>query len=297
MLPRISGENALIYEANKLLDSQAKGESNVLGALKNDKIIGVVVYEKMDLDTKHFGFGIGRIPHLLARGKSYQQSVAVKNALLQTAIHELGNLGIRCIISRISSKDSSSIHTLEKGGFFLMDTIMTFFTEMENMEFQTKKTEIEIKPFKDSDIKGLMAIASQAFKLSHFHADPKFPRKKCDELYEKWVENCCRGLADEVLVANLNGMPVAFVTCRKERDASEFFKINIGVIDLIAVSKKFQGHGIGHDLMISALEWFNKNKIHIAKIGAQSQNIPAIRLYQGTGFLFLASELTLHKWI
>ncbi len=91
-------------------------------------------------------------------------------------------------------------------------------------------------------------------------------------------------------MAECEGAPAAFITCKREGDGS------IGRIGLVAVDVRRRGQGLGQKLVGTAQTWFKDHGVRIVRVVTQGRNIASQRLYQRCGFLTHSVGLYYHKW-
>lgn len=279
----------------QLKDSYSSETKYSIAAKNVDEIVGVAIFERLKWDTEHFGINIGRINEIIAWAEGYRKELAVKDELLRFIENNSIKDKIACAYCRVGINDFSSIHSLESNGFRIIDIITTFRFDFRKsnalQEMHQKKrpfiNEITVRSWKEEDLEKLGNIASSSYIYDRFHSDPMFPKDKSDKFHEKWIVNCCNGLADEVLVAASDDEPLGFITC-KVKGAK-------GLIDIVGVSKDMQKKGTGAMLLSTALEWF-KDRVDVVEVGTQNRNIPAMKLYINAGFMPISSKLTFHRW-
>ena len=134
----------------------------------------------------------------------------------------------------------------------------------------------------------LKQIAASSFTDSRFYADPHFDRAQCDALYASWIERDCREARARVLVADREGVPAGFVTCKIDGDT--------GNIGLIAVDAPAHGNGLGRRLVTAALLDFAARGMTRSTVVTQARNIASQRLYQSCGYLLRSTALWYHRW-
>ena len=151
---------------------------------------------------------------------------------------------------------------------------------------------VSIRPARDDDLPVLREIAQRSYRHSRFYYDEHFRRNRCDELYAVWIEKCCHGRADIVLVAEMADFtgPIGYVTCKLDRG------YRLGEIDLVAVAEAAAGRGVGLCLIDVAKQWFRDNEVARVMVATQGRNIAAQRLYQRSGFLTHGVQLWYHRW-
>jgi dTDP-4-amino-4,6-dideoxy-D-galactose acyltransferase len=90
-----------------------------------------------------------------------------------------------------------------------------------------------------------------------------------------------------VLVAENNGRPAGYITCRH--------KDGEGRIELIAVDAAAKGKGLGTALVLDAVAWFASQRAKTVRVATQARNIAALRLYEHCGFRVAETSLYFHK--
>ena len=262
-------------------------------------VFGAIVAEKSAWDSSHFGFGVGKIKRVVVSDILKGQNVlGAREVLIKSCMKWMKRNEVKCIMTRVDLDSVDDILAYGKNGFQLADVLVTFHLDIHavNPASDSRSGEsIIIRPSRPEDVATLMEIARTSFTKDHFHRDLHFPQDKSDELFAKWVDNCCNGLANIVLVAaEKNKEPCGFITCRTEEVGP---KSKYGVIDLVAVSPSRQGRGIGTRLVREAVIWFERaQNVQSIFVGTQANNISSIRTYEKVGFRLLCTELTLHKW-
>lgn len=88
-----------------------------------------------------------------------------------------------------------------------------------------------------------------------------------------------------VLVAELNGRPVGFITTWLDVEAG------IGHIPNLAVATGYRGLGIGRTLIRAAIEHFRRANMAAAKIETLEQNDRAHALYTSEGFVEVSRQV------
>jgi len=178
--------------------------------------------------------------------------------------------------------DLSWIHVLEENGFYMVSGIATYCLKMQGWvsqeslavspqkiqfarqadEFLGEKQLGTIRPFQESDLPALSELSRICFGdpkdwLDKAHADPNLPKAKSDELYVRWLKNCCNGTrAERVLVAEAEGRPVGFIALRLVKGALQRAGIRVGDVELNAVDPQYRRRGIYSALVREGLRWF-----------------------------------------
>jgi GNAT superfamily N-acetyltransferase len=137
------------------------------------------------------------------------------------------------------------------------------------------------------------AVASDAFRgyVGHYQADQKLERSRCDAVYPDWAFRSCVSpdVADEVLVAELDGSIVGFAALRiNSPDEGEGL--------LYGVSSRARRHGMYRSLMVQSMNWCLRKGAACMVISTQITNIVAQSVWVRLGFEPSHSLYTLHKW-
>jgi dTDP-4-amino-4,6-dideoxy-D-galactose acyltransferase len=235
--------------------------------------------EFLDWDTGFFGVRIARVTgHRL-------DSDAVRDILAWCHDHE-----IACLYFLADSDHRETVRLSEDAGFRLIDIRLTF-RHSHPQQAAAGEESIRLRPAMPGDLPTLQALARTGFRDSRYYYDPCFPVERCDALYETWITRSCEeGYADAVLVADLESMPIGYITCHLSEDN------NHGQIGLVGVAPSAQGRGVGRLLVEQSLGWFARHGGEQVDVVTQGRNIAAQRLYQRAGFVTQAAQLWYHKW-
>ncbi len=192
---------------------------------------------------------------------------------------------IDCLYFLARSDDALTTDVARERGYQLVDIRVTF----ERERFDDNIVTPDIRPFVASDRPALRQIARTSHNDSRFYYDSRFPRARCDELYEAWIERSCDGWADAVLVAEHEGRLCGYISCHLTPSGA-------GSIGLVAVAADARGQGLGSRLVYAALNYFSSKGASRATVVTQGRNIQSQRLYQRCGFLTQSVQLWYHRW-
>lgn len=154
------------------------------------------------------------------------------------------------------------------------------------------ETGISISDYVDSEvnyelIKNL-AISSGLF--SRFKKDKRIGLKKFEELYELWIQKNISSDEDDILVVIKESLIIGFVSISYDSIK------RIAIIDLIAISEKHRGQGIGRFLLSTLKEKCMEKDIIKIRVATQEQNVGAIALYEKSGFELVNRTFVYHLW-
>jgi ribosomal protein S18 acetylase RimI-like enzyme len=232
------------------------------------------------IDEERFGIRTARASNVTVDGLSAVMDFCKANRVVL--------LISRCLIS-----ETKAAQAMERYGFLLMDTLVYYERDLVKKPIPTDTGRSLVRPIMRGEEDDVKKIAEEAFRgyFGHYHADSRLDRAKCDEAYISWATRSCvsREIADEVLIADLNGATVGFVTLR-------FSSPKEGEVALVGVSPAAQGLGISPSLMIHAMHWFRSKEATRLVISTQIINIAAQKVWTRIGFEFSHAYYTFHKW-
>lgn len=270
-----------------------KGTQNLV-VKENSEIAGILSWSESLWDSQQLGIKMARINQLIVR-KDIHNTYIIKK-LLTSVTKRCKHRSIKYLFHRVEVDDLLTFQILEKAGFQLQDVIINFCFNLRTSRIPLFKSKfVIIRPYRSKDLRCLQEIARTSFIYDRFHSDPQLNKKRSDQLHAAWISNACQGLADIVLVAELNKRVVGFVSCKVDKLSERYLPFSFGTIDLIAVDRDVQGRGVGKALMRKALDWFS-DKVDIIEVGTQVRNYPALRLYQKLGFKIVSANFSLRKW-
>jgi ribosomal protein S18 acetylase RimI-like enzyme len=242
--------------------------------------------KQLDWDTAFFGARFGTVERMSAfdSGARSEHSVAVDERELRLLLAQARAERYAHLIFRAASDDYLSIWAAEHAGLRLVDVGIDSSRELRKRALPSEPTAIQVRPAAANDEPVLQDLAGGAFTLSRFAADPFFTPAEVREFHRTWVANLCRGLAQCVLVCEIDKSVVGFVSCAVTADE--------GRIPLIATASAYRGRGIGFALVAAALRWFASADCRVVHVKTQAHNFGALALYHRAGFTTSHVELT-----
>jgi len=239
----------------------------------------VPVCQFLDWDSTFFGRRIAR---------------ATSNRLDAKTIKEIlkwsRNNQIDCLYFLADAEDDATIKLAEENRFHFVDVRVTFERQLKDSssEFHPFFTG-DIRPSRPKDIPELRDIARTGYRDTRFYYDSHFPAQLSDELYETWIEKSCKGYADVVLVAEVEGEVVGYISCHLHDSFH-------GQIGLVGVHSNWRGNRIGQALVNRSVQWFSEQGVNHIDVVTQGRNIQAQRLYEKCGFLTCELQIWYHHW-
>ena len=231
-------------------------------------------------DSQFFGFSVARC--------TVRQPEDVDLALQWSR-----SRGVRLLITRCDAADTAAIHQMESAGFLLMDTFVRYRFDLRSKPVPPAG-ELDVHSFRPRDVSAIREVAASAFRgyIGHFHRDLRLDRARCDQLYIEWAANSCqeKQLADDVLVAELDGHVVAFATLKT-------LTSSVAEGSLFGVHANAQGRGIYRALIAHSLEWCSVRGKEVMEVDSQVNNYSVQRVWQRLGYEIYASGHTFHCWL
>jgi ribosomal protein S18 acetylase RimI-like enzyme len=243
-----------------------------------------VSLRRLDWDTAFFGSLIGtvQLADTNAREASPRRARQIEDDLLDV-LGQAEREGYAYLTLRLPADDRSAIWAAEQVGFRLIDVGVDSSFAL-GITPLPERPNLRVRNARPGDVRDLSELAADSFLLSRFCADPFFSPEQAREFHREWVRNLCAGLADRVLVCDLDGELAGFVSCA--------IRGGQGRIPLIATQAGYRRRGLGRSLVSAALHWFATAGAEIVHVKTQAQNYPALALYHRTGFTVTQSDLT-----
>jgi GNAT superfamily N-acetyltransferase len=194
----------------------------------------------------------------------------------------------RCLVSQLQAAQA-----MERAGFILMDTLVYCVRDLVKIPLPADPGKILIRPVQPGEAERVKAVATESFRgyFGHYHADDRLDPAKCDEAYTSWAFRSCisRQVADEVIVAEMDGSIVGFFTLRLN-NAAEGEAVVGGVIPAA------RGHGIYRSFIIRSAEWCLSKGATRMVVSTQITNIAVQKVWARVGFEPSHAYYTFHKW-
>jgi ribosomal protein S18 acetylase RimI-like enzyme len=236
--------------------------------------------ELLPWDSEHFGIGVARV---LAQ--------RLDDADLERAITWAAANDVACLYLLADADDAATWRLAASRGFRFVDLRMTMGRRLTDVQRGPGSGKVTVRPAQPDDEPKLLEMARAGHVDSRFYADGRFDPSAVAALYERWMRRSLEGaLAELVVVADIGGEAAGYVTILFDPDGG------VGTIELLGVSARRRGTGIGTALVAAALERFRNAGLTAARVVTQGRNVPGQRLYQASGFRTELVELWYHRW-
>jgi len=296
--------NYRIIKKNKkeeYLFSQVSGlaannkEACVVVAKDGAKIVGLASLIKLPWDSRHFGFNMAKIGHLMVSG-DYNKAFSVKKALVSFILQICRKEDIRHVSCRIDTSDFTSLHVLEADDFRIMDTMVTYIFNRFKHRLPCLKKLYDVRLFRQEDLSSLLEIAYNRLLYGRFYNDVHLPRQKTEKMYMEWIKNYCSDLEqNRVFVIEKKNRVSGFLLYKKNMELERSCGIKIIGSGLSVVSPDAKG---GYPALVMATaEDVISLSYDISEYDTQLNNYESIKVMQGFGLDYVKSRYTLHKWL
>jgi len=261
---------------------------------KDSQVMGFASILKSDWDSKFFNKNIHQVRNLWIQNNDTEVfKIVMKEIYSYCSKNKTDTIQIN-----LQYETPFLVQLLEREGFFTTDVHCTYFIDFEktsinNMDYGN----IVLREFVDSDSEYLLQIARTSYNQDRYHLDPFLPNKLCDSFYESWISNSFSGeIADFTVVAELNKIPVGFMTIKYYYNFNNIFSDNIGTLLLSAVSSAARENGIYSSMIHFCMNWLKERNCRYIHFGSQVYNIPVQRTWIGLGFKIGEVNTWLNKW-
>jgi dTDP-4-amino-4,6-dideoxy-D-galactose acyltransferase len=197
---------------------------------------------------------------------------------------------IQCLYFLADPSDPETIRSAEDNAFRLVDIRVTLERDLANISpLNPEPSECIVRDAASADVPTLRSIARASRPPSRFYYDGNFPQSSADSLYETWIEKSCHGYADAVLVCELAGRVVGFISLHLS-------DLDLGHIGLVGVTPDAKGKGPSSKLLAESFRWFNEHHVRRVRVVTQGRNVAAQRLFQKHGLLTANVQMWYHRW-
>lgn len=202
------------------------------------------------------------------------------------------------LIARLDASRIDVAQQLETLGGILCDTLIYYELHCHRVKnfitaAHTDEEEFRLREVTERDQLAVTNVAREAFSeyFGHYHSDPKFNKRDCDETYVSWCETTIKnaGETNKVIVAeDINGI-CGFLTMKIHNDKR---------LELVlsGVAKRVEGRGVYRRMIRNAVEYAIRSGFKRVFTSTQIINLAVQRVWIAQGFLPIKFQYTFHKW-
>jgi len=233
-------------------------------------------------DSDFFGIRIGKITER-------KLSPSVINAIQEWSSANK----IDCLYFIADSDDIQSIRLAEENFFRNVEIRISYELSLKGWDPDTRKVrnpDVQLRIARSDDIQALIDMSKDSFVNSRWYFDPDFPKEKTRAYYPVWIKNSVNGYADFVLVAELEGQVLGYISGNRGNDGLD------GTLEIMAVRPEARGLGIGHELFSGGLDWHVRDGRKNIVTNTQGRNITTNRMLIRLGLIIKDVQIYYHKW-
>lgn len=200
---------------------------------------------------------------------------------------------IHCLYYLADSDDAQSIRLAEENGFRNVEIRITYELSLEGWDPETRQVrnpDVHLRIATDEDVPALVELSTDSYRDSRWYFDPQFPQDKVRSYYPVWIENSVKGFADFVLVAELEGQVLGYISGNRAKNDQP------GTLELMSVHPQARRHGIGHEVFSGGLDWHKRSGARMLVTNTQGRNITTNRLMIRLGLILKDIQIYYHKW-
>ena len=202
------------------------------------------------------------------------------------------------LIVRLDASKINVAQRLETLGSILCDTLIYYELRCLRIKNSVAATHTDGELFRLREVTArdqvaVTDIAREAFSeyIGHYHSDPMFNRRDCDEVYASWCEATIKnaGETNKVIIAeDIDGI-CGFLTMKIHNDK------RLELV-LCGVVKRVEGWGVYRRMVQYAVEYAIRTGFKRIFTSTQIINLAVQRVWTAQGFLPQKFEYTFHKW-
>jgi ribosomal protein S18 acetylase RimI-like enzyme len=275
------------WYVDRVLEDAARDDADAVAAVVDGQVEGLAVLRTPAWDAEHFGFGVGRVEHLLG-------DPAALAPLTSWAVERAAAGDLRMCSCRIAGDDLAAIHALEDAGFRFVEQVLHPWRSTAGWQALPPAT----RPATPADADALAAIARATFAHDRFHRDHRFARAAADGVYERWVRTWLGAPRPDRFVRVLEhaGSPAAFMLYELERPLGAGGPTTASIV-LNGIDPRLKGRGLGGVLYHDAVDLVAGVADSVTSVVAAHNN-EALSVYAKLGFRFSGpGHVTLHSWM
>ena len=206
---------------------------------------------------------------------------------------------VRFLTARCRADDLAAAHALEAAGGRLMDTLMYWEHDLV-ARARLERPDTPLRLAQAADAPALERAAGEAFHdyVSHYHADPRLERARCDAAYADWARRACLACGPDapMFVGEHEGTPAGFAALRLVATEGASVGASEGEGVLYGVAPRARGKKLYLALMFASLDWCRERGARRMIISTQLTNWVPQQVWARLGFEPYQAHYTYHLW-
>ena len=261
---------------------------------------GLVLYGDSPWDTKVIGEPVAVIKYLIGTGEN---DAPVLDELLDRVLRHAADRGVHLVTSKVQPLQIAAIHSLERHGFLLMDTLLDFFFDYSRTPFDKisppqRLNGLNVRLADPEDLPALLALTETAFAkhFGRYNSDPRMPAGTGARVYQQWVRSSFSGAADWILVAEVNNQIAGYSVWKKASPLEVKHSFDIARCTLAAIHPEFFGLGLYTTLTFEGMRIAQQFANHLDG-PAHVSHYPVHRAMLKLGWKLAGVRHSFHKWL
>lgn len=287
---------------NEIADLCQEERGEVFVAVREGETVGMVAYSDLPWETRVIGNKMGTLKHIIVEPNCPQKEEIIEQ-LLNYVVDWTISHGIEFLLCKTYTDDMSTIHALEKSGFLLMDTLVDYVYDFRRHSLCDVPRPHLFQGFTirlagEDDVEKLVAVAQASFQdhFGRFHSDRRISRRKATQVYEEWMKSSCKGYADWILVAEIDGRIAGFSVWKKPSPREQSLGIKVGHYSIGAVHPDYHGRGLFSALTYAGMELCD-GIVDYIEGPTHINNYPVQRAYIKLLWRIFHARHSFHKWL
>jgi len=274
--------------------------STAFAAYSDDRVNGLVLYGDSPWDTKVVGEPVGVIKYLVGTA---EDDPTVFNQLLDEVLRHAVSRGAHLVTCKLQPLQFAAIHTLERHGFLLMDTLLDFFFDFSRTPFDKitppqRLDGLRVRLANPEDLPELLALTETAFAkhFGRYNSDPRMPAGTGTTVYREWVRSSFNGGADWILIAEVNSQIAGYSVWKKSSALEARHSFDIARCTLAGIHPKVFGRGLYTTLTFEGMRIAHEFANHLDG-PAHVSHYPVHRAMLKLGWKLAGVRHSFHKWL
>jgi hypothetical protein len=288
------------YWLNDIAQELKNECSTAFASYDEDRINGFVLYSDSRWDTKVVGEPVAVIKYFVGTGEN---DSLVLDQLLDEVLRHAASRGTQCLTCKVQPLQFASIHSLERHGFLLMDTLLDFLFDFSRTHFDKiippKRLDgLDVRLANPQDLPELLVLTETAFAkhFGRYNSDPKMPAGTGTKVYQEWVRSSFSGAADWILIAEVNNQIAGYSVWKKASALEVKHSFDIVHCTLAAIHPDFFRHGVYTTLTFEGMQMTRKFANHL-DLPAHVSHFSVGRAKLKLGWKIAGVRHSFHKWL
>lgn len=297
-LVHVTPPQARAYWLDEIRRDLADPSTSAWIARDGADIGGLLLYIDASWDSKVVSEKVGNLRHFGAASGG-----ETLDELLETALQHASGRGVRCLACKVQASEIDTIHSLEKHGFLLMDSLLDFVFDFSSRSAEGNKavplgSGAMIRIAEPGDIAGVVVVAEKAFAhyFGRYQADLNVSYEAATNFYREWIQFSFQGWADWILVAEIERQIVGFGIWKKALELETRHLLDLAHYNLAGIHPDFSGRGLYSALAADGMHRAQQFAKHL--IGpVHVRNYPVHHALSRLGWKTRAARHSFHKWL